>query len=347
MRGRDLITIGVVLVIVLAGGWLLVDSSPPPSPQPSFPPMTEVVGTRGLNFDKLPLWLSDHEILCLSGRAVLDTRTGQQRPLTNFQRLFLPGGRLAEQPPSDGGYLSPDKKWLLWSGGIGSYQTYRGYWIAARLDGSRVVTVMRPQRPVDAPSFAWMPDSRHWVEADCDVAAIGHRTRINVYGLDTPTVKSYTVPWPVLGAHLFFAPNGDGLLFSLAMGAAPIQLFHFRLQSTPRLIGTTTYQLPAIYAPECAVSPSGNQVAWVLYRVRLSPRRNLAERAAAWLTHTQTEYARSVWVSGLDGSGLRQVVPDAFDSPGWSVGNIQWTPDGRHLCIRHDDALWTVPVAGL
>ena len=308
-------------------------------------------GTNGLRLNFVPPWLDDHELLL--GQDALDIRTGKTRRLPGIACLFRLPGPLHGQTWSDPQMLclSPDRKWLLWPGSIPAQglsrknAPFQSAWFAGRLDGSRLLVRPRPINE-EQTTVAWEPGNKRWVEAEGSFSTPDDQTHLIVYSLDTPQEQDLTTNWQSLNSTLSFAPNGDGLLFSLGGGAAPVMLDRFHLGPGVTFLSSTNYALHATYANGCAPAPAADRVAWLLYSAHSPPRRSGIEKAMSFLDGAKTRYTRSVWVSRMDGGGLRQIVPDAdLGSPGWSMGNIQWTPDGRRLCLSYDNALWTVPVA--
>lgn len=309
-------------------------------PSPSVPQPVEVPGMEHSLPIDAALWRNAHQVLRLDGgglgAAVVDTISGSKTPVPHFTAIL---GRQTVSGPF-GVSLSPDGNWLLWHSFSNGPQS-RPIWIAAALDGSRVVTWPR-DGAVAFPKIAWMQDNRHWLEVQNGEElrqATGFKARVLFYSLDKPGVKTLPLQVPDWVSGCWFTPKGHLVVASLVGGAGTDDVYDFAFPA-PQPVRKVTLSLPATDVTECALSPQGDRFAWQLYKVHLSPRANLAERAVSLLLRRQTAYTHSIWVSDLDGGNLRQITPETERA---GPAYIHWTPDGKSIGYRYSDALWIVP----
>ena len=86
------------------------------------------------------------------------------------------------------------------------------------------------------------------------------------------------------------------------------------------------------WVQEVAVSPDGERIAWLLTKV-------LGEGARASV---------SLWVSGIDGSGLHRVgavrvrVQHGISPLADFASQLHWVPGDKKVSFEYGDALWTV-----
>ena len=333
----------VLLLVLAAATVLMMKAQLKQTAVPSFPSVlqpTEVPGMEHSLPIDAPLWRNAHQVLRLGGAgrgaSVVDTLSGSETPLTRFNAVL----NMKESFDTFRVSLSPDGNWLLWAGFSDRPQS-RPVWIAAALDGSRVVTWPR-DGSVSFPKIAWMQDNRHWLEIQNGEElrqATGFKARVLFYSLNKPGVRTLPLQVPNWVSGCWFTPQGHLIVASLVGGAGTNDVYDFAFPD-PQPVRKITLSLPATDVTECALSAKGGQFAWQLYKVHLTPRANLAERAASLLLRRQAAYTHSVWVSDLDGSNLRQLTPET-ERVGPSY--IHWTPDGQSVGYRYDDALWTVP----
>ena len=331
-----------LLLVLAAATVLMMKAQLKQTAVPSFPSAPQPAEAAGMEHSLgivAPLWRNAHQVLRLDGgglrASVVDTTSGSRTPLTNFSAI------LNRQTVSGlfGVFLSPDGNWLLWSS-FSSRPRSRPVWIAATLDGSRVVTWPR-DGSVAFPKIAWMRDNRHWLEiqnGDELRQATGFKARVLFYSLDKPGVKTLPLQVPDWVSGCWFTPKEHLIVASLVGGAGTDDVYDFAFPA-PQPVRKITLSLPATDVTDCALSPAGKQFAWQLYKVHLSPRANLAERAVALLLRRRTTYTHSIWVSDLDGGNLRQITPETERA---GPAYIHWTPDGKNVGYRYDDALWTV-----
>ncbi len=306
-------------------------------PSGSLPQPTQIPGMEFSIPIDAPLWCNDHQVLrfqSINAGAIVDTVSRRETPLTKMDAIWSKQGICGCFDVA----LSPNGKWLLWRGFSEGSQNRR-IWIAAALDGSRIITW--PCVGSDG-KIAWMQDSKHWIQIPSDEGvwrSSATPTPTRFYSLDTATVKTIPLFLPSWVSGCWFTPKNHLIVASLVGGAGTDDVYDFVLPS-PQPVRKVTLSLPATDITECALSPKGNQFAWQLYKVHLWPRANLAERAMSLLFHRRTSYTRSVWVSDFDGGHLRQVTSETE-----RVGPtyIHWTPDSKRIGFRYQNALWTVP----
>ncbi len=339
-RHRHLPTLLVVLALVLVqAAWRLAPD------RHRIEHVATPVGPIPSRSDQRYVVLSDRLVLLIpfggsSQNAVprlLDVATGKSEPMPQLRKWIGARGTLSRTEL----LLSPTGEWYLHvrRGGPGSRATL--------IHRSGRPTYSFPSRGEHTYSAAWTADGAEWVEFvgqafmelnNQPVQAYVHRTaspdaRVGLRDIDLPpTVHTYPealVPLPggrVAGTVI----DGDSLdlvTFSVGyVGAA-----------TPS--GQPPLPVPDISIPQALqVSPDGKHLAWLC---STTPRRSaLTEFIDRWLAWLRPDgpSGSSIWISGLDGSGLHEVV--STPSP---INDFAWCADGKRLWVVYRKALWTVP----
>ncbi len=140
---------------------------------------------------------------------LVDARTGKFKLLTALSRRL--GMRILKSARS--ALPSPDGKWILFL----SETRETTHWMAAALDGSRVV-----QWPYDKPGpifphFAWLPDSRHWIYLQSGT----NGCHVEICGLDTTAVTQRPAPAGV--SPYWFGVTSEGQILAEEAASPPPQ----------------------------------------------------------------------------------------------------------------------------
>jgi hypothetical protein len=357
---RSRIPLGLLLA------WAVPVSAVPPE-KPLLPQATRVIALEdqenhgGLGAMQVASpWLSDHELLHIHRKALYlyDTTAHTDTALpkltyqvksSNCPIAFLtaaPGapwvmwGQSANSPiyvasvdglkrwqwPSDGGMTMP-------------------YWCA---DGQRLIQFV----------FSGDPKTVHYTDAY--VNDVHTPTQSKMVGSLPPGFQSLEV-LVVVSEHHVVARTPDPVTFGNSKPLPKsVQKMMKKLKKADRSDGTSTFtfteqittrnlqditvwdldvptplhryavSLPA-QAQEVAVSPQGDRVAWLLMPSK--------SRGRAVPTV-------SLWVSGLDGTSLREIGSVRWTSQS-QMGDIptqvHWLPGGKRLGFIYGNSLWTVP----
>ena|SRR5579871_5556216 len=307
-----------------------------------------------------------------------DTATGAQRLMPAFSRLFQQSAvsdmrivQWFEGPGHDPGArgviggtfrsvcsVSPDGKWMLYYNCVGGANNpFRPMAIA--LDGSwRIVWPVLPEsRYSVALRPFWLPDSRRWAEILYDNTT---RKRLEaVYGLNGEH-HVQAVAWEKGDAEqetCGVTRSGSVLVRKYTPQSSPIRAVTFTAWDLPDILAdranaptrahTLTIPMPAHtidtngLAPR--LSPQGDRLAWVLILDNAPPEPAWLQRLRSWFGQGK-QRTMGLWVSGLDGSAMREIGHIAY-RPGDEVPqDIRWTPDGKRLSFLYKGALYTVPV---
>ena len=294
-------------------------------------------------------WLSDHELLLLRVReskgggggpdgsfafgegfylAVLDIRTGKERPFQAFNEIFFGSSRRSI------GYwiLSPDRNMLFWP----ERTKPRPIWHAATLDGAQSHFWAQPNGDgvgSETPYYAWMPDSRGWVallrraEERLDLA-IGSFDRHGVDRLIEYFHRGPGFGFPGL-AVLGVTEKCEGIAALWGGLDSSVRLFRFDVRAdNPTPDGFVIHPPNGTNALQIALSPSGDHLGWVLHA---GTNRRLDE----------------FWVSRLDGTDMRKVGEVSYKAffpmeDEHHPEGLAWTPDGRRLSFIYKGSLCTV-----
>ncbi len=360
---------GATLLALVAGISLLAYHSRPRSAWDRATPLTSnPVWARGV-YDYT--WLSPHELICLkfeSGfktpRALLvDIRTGKQS-------VVAPALDLSAR-------ISPDGRWLLWErarrsslGGI-DWQK-RSYHLTPVRPGalrSRFVLWQGPanfrQTQKRARDFAWLPDSRGWVEVCWPASDIRKRddsARLVEYRLSGARARVWQVPAP-LGACIEWVlgvtPAGEIVAATIAyegeLGNGSGSDLLLMQRSAAK---TATVRVCHVGAPpgdgwrinDAELSPDRTRIAWLYERERESTATALLARLRRKYDGATQEYRLRVTDTRgrlvRDLGGQRRVLYNN-DLSGW--GDVRWLPDGKSLSVRSWNAdasegtFWTLP----
>ena len=292
-------------------------------------------------------WLSDHEVLyaqqTLDGYrhlVRLDLRTGSALPVKALDPITY--GSLLN--------VSPDGNWLLWMP-----QNEAGSWYAVTSsDGSRSFRRL-PNAYND--NLAWLPGNRKWAT----VAGTGAQLNLDVSSIDDTTINHVTTDIPSEGARslLGFSSIGQAVLCPESkfyvgsyrrVKTLPLTLLDIR--HSPAASQTINVPVPA--QPDAQdgairLSPDGSRLLWSEVAFPNIPPQILGfllklPIPIQSIVHLQTGRRLNVWISRLDGSGLRNVGV-LQEERGREFGtDIKWTPDGKHISFIHGGRLYTMLV---
>lgn len=260
-------------------------------------------------------WLSDHALLVRrdGGRTWhrLDLRTGATAALTALTRRYRRTGSLL-QPLS----VSPDRAWLLWTDNDRTVH-------AATVDGARSFSV-----PVENTwdPVLWMPDSQALVTTDLSQTYGNAATLHPVRAPHAPRAFAFHAPvaWRLSNLDQTHLLAADRLwvcrwVDGESAPAGRLTLGWTSLRAvTPRARTTAMPLPPGVRRADACPSPDGARVVWLLRR------RNRDE----------------VWVSAIDGAGLRPVAGAVGPEIRW----VDWRPDGRSVSVVRDGVLTLHPI---
>ncbi len=226
--------------------------------------------------------------------------------------------------------MSSDGKWLLWVNDVAEngykYGTY-----GCKLDGTKRFQLFQFQE-----SIAWIPDSSKWLAIDTRKKS--HMAIVQVRGLDGKVqssirFKSSLIDSDGLDSVMLTKQNNElyWLFLTDSNETNKVKIIKWKLGKRSAPVQTISIPFPSDTEVDPGfpqLSPDGKQIAWV------ADRRNNA-------------YAKSIWISDLDGSMAREIgqLTTSLDETATFALGVRWVPDGKHLSFVYKNAIWTVPVS--
>lgn len=284
-------------------------------------------------------WLSDHEVMTFRDPDKQDwtllrrdLKAGTEMPLNELtQRFTQSGGN------PDSVQVSPDGKWMLWTGlenGV----------LVATLDGKRFWR----EKSRHISEVRWHPDSRRWIEI---VEADEMYSYVILHSVEKPQKG--------VGKPIFPAiPAGEEMVDSrnMALTADEHLLVCYWNETTgdlnpiariraagfnanPGNTNKIIFQAPrpSLFG-EIVFHPPVGRLVWVLE----------CERPWSLLGILGLSVSTDFWISELKGGGsarpVGSLLTKRFGIRGAGPYNVRWTPDGKRLSFVYENALWTVPV---
>ncbi len=257
-----------------------------------------------------------------------DARTGRQTRVNHLERFMNdtngPGTLFSWQ-------ASPNGRWLLFT----RADDRRVIHAAARTDEDTWLSWTN--RFWNSLSF-WLSDSRGFVEWRVrERGGAGRLYRVEPHQAATVEVNlpaEPSAPGPLIGDH------GRAVLPLVHGTHAQGQIIQVQFTATDPVLTTSALDFPKDFGAIdwiCQVGPTGDRLAWLVFFQERWP--HLRWERSFPFVQTETRFVASLWVSGLDGSRLREVghLPPSED-----IRRISWTPDGHHLSFVCRDALWKV-----
>lgn len=295
-------------------------------------------------------WLSTHEVLYQRAKSrsrentewsffKRDIATGRDTFLRRLSRVVREqtGSVQADLEPS------PDGKWVIWSVLSVDAQWY----VVCSLDGSSYF----PAGEQGLGPF-WLNDSRHWVDLVDDTLSSrkpGQETRTQalIHDIKAPhEVKSIPLPhlsltqeaqdgneYAVVHAVVWpdtFVMETPLLHDSSHPAIEKVTITTIALRDRPPTVHEYPVNLPnGVSVRSMQFSPHGDRIAW-------------------WLEEKHNPGVVTLWISDLNGHGLRELgeigIEPSERCP-LTLCSLEWLPDGKRLSFLYQDALWTVPVS--
>jgi hypothetical protein len=327
-------------------------------------------------------WLSDHAFL-YARRGKNDHYQFHRYDL--HTRQSIPLERLTRLVNDSGGYLidqvSPDGKWAVWR----IFRYPEGRWFAAALEGTgslswpcKRISGEPGDWTVYSSSYVrWLADSRHVAEFVTDRDKKGsHIIHVFIHDVQTGTVtasllrESSGMSTLYLGeikltssgqalatdwdAWIYNDPNlgfmrTDLKFYSWSLHAPDAAPRHWELKapdSSPHWIRHSHFDPQLL---DLEVSPDGERLSWVLWRHKTVPWQALVQRFIPRVQVSSQE-RWEIWVSGVDGSNMRQIgyedLPGPENNKALSIPTLptlQWLPDGKQLSFIYKDVVYIVP----
>ncbi len=290
-------------------------------------------------------WLSADTIVTFGGTSPgwLDAMTvrvdGSGRPQL-MQSLTGALSKYPDRTPT-APRLSPDGKWALWPGTGPNGLT----WVAARLDGTKTVTMPRTAPDVMADKAArWLPKSGGWLE----ICENGPKPSLSVLDPNRNATFMQTLqdtPQTCIGT------SADGKALLTTVGGAPgsAQMMSVDAQKLLEMKGTTPATVAKLTAQydarmedyEMTVSPAGDRIAWKFGQKRATDTTWIGQ--AKWNIGLVPTIRYSLCVSKLDGSDMREI--GMLESRGNQLGfhTLRWSPDSKKIGFFNDGKLYVVP----
>ena len=211
-------------------------------------------------------------------------------------------------------------------------------WVLTDLKGKELMAwPMRDNDPY------WAPDGKSWVSIDQS------RHRITRYTMDSGRPTSLRLPQRNAEP---LAYDGKETVISVQQGGAPTRLCFttFTGQTTSRDV-TMPPGTSQIF--EVKASPQGDRIGWYIgrggrtttwvekllqfFRIGGTPSSGAGRNAP----YVNTE---GIWVSRLDGTGMRPVGEVAAEWAPVGMGSFTWRPDGKQVLITYRNGIYRIPV---
>lgn len=249
-------------------------------------------------------WRNSHEVLVYDHdfhSYLVDIDNGSQTPI----RFGMAYGSVQTGAIQ----FSPDGRWLLWATGTDN----KPLWAAMDLMTSQTITRPRfkPASGVTQYDFAWLPDSRHWVQRSIT------GTSVPVYSIDKEQIRNIDLSSP---ASLTQPPGNAPPLSAFLNSSSPLEQSHGHMPS-----------------------PTHDRVAWIA-----SDKNYSFDFPAFWGMSHRTFFSLiprqqyALWVSNTDGNNARRIVSGISDDA--EPVCLNWTPDGKRLSFYSHNTLWIAPV---
>jgi hypothetical protein len=306
-------------------------------------------------------WISDHEvIICRYGATdtfdkliLVNTIDRTSAPLDVLNQKFR-----AELANLDRVWISasPDGKWLVFTSRIRSEPTKapRFTYIAASVDGSRSLGWLASEREPEAP--IWMRDGHRWVET---VGGNGqYLSRLVIHNVDGAQENSIVKLDDFVGDMVGIDAQDRGVFrfyAGMTYNGPPLPCGHEVQAFLPGAADRKSHEL-IVQPPdpdvdctfiETPMSRNGRRVAWTFDYTRSDPLMQKLHRIFARIP-LREERVHSLWVSGLDGSNMREVgyVPEQSADNGFTktLEYIEWLPGDIALSYLYNNRLYVVPV---
>ncbi|HLK58791.1 MAG TPA: hypothetical protein VKU00_19620 [Chthonomonadaceae bacterium] len=309
------------------------------------------------------LWLSDDTALGMTYEGyhdeafLLNAHTRAKTPLDTLNTA------LQTITPTDEQHLSPDGKWLLWTGVCNSQHMPPGYGkryvlpqIGPHFDSYRAVaTAIDGSRQIDTQqgnNLAWFPDSQSWIRLGYHLNGAAWQTFTEEQSLSSPQKRVTALPngisLPINGRLLGVLPDKRLLILCGSLSSfqrnSSLSLCTLRLDSKLPSVQSYPISLPFGWTiANVKLSPSGYRLAWQAYGRRNRVPRFLM-RFPVFASQSRENIYR-LWVTDVDGSHRKEVGEEAAPPiDGWDLSfyDLSWLPDGKHLSFIFRGALWTV-----
>ncbi len=372
------IALGVVLLGISVASWVIRPAprvtTPPATPAAAPPPPAEPrrsdadllrvvrhVGQLPDGENATYFWRSEREAVLLRPApkapahfrlTVLNTQSGKEQPLRSFNEAFggllrghrtqvtvagRPGAELTYEAPVAA--LSPEGRSLLWFGG-------RLFWHAATLEGEATGRWRQPS-PLRNQAV-WLRDGQRWAEVETDLReGLFYLRRVHLHDLRSPQADR-TVETPALedGFALGFTPEEKLLVRHGSAAEAretpeveAVSLTQVDLSDEQGQLDRYPLRLPdPSRVVECALSPAGDRLAWIL-----EPRAPSAGPPPRF----------ELWTSGLRGETMVQVgstsgkkgepAGASWTDESHGPRDLRWLPGGKQVSFRLRDDLYLAP----
>jgi hypothetical protein len=310
------------------------------------------------------VWLSDVEAVGLSFEGyedhafLLNAGTGVRAPIQALNDTFK------SITPSGEQHLSPDGKWLLWTGVRNTQHLPAAYGKRHVLPGPgprfykglRVVATAlngsRQEERQQGNDLAWLPNSQGWVRYLWGQSGGARRSSVQGQTLASSQTTKRAVPKLPLtrGTVKVLGVRPDNHLLVCCVpppvpGHGGVAIYDIALGSDPPSVITCTLTLPAGWsAMDLALSPSGDRLAWKTIGDRI-PFPDFVSRLLPFVDPSSHPVI-GLWVSRVDGGDLHEIGDeDAPRIDGWSqyLYDLGWTPNGKRVSFIFQGSLWTTP----
>jgi len=264
-----------------------------------------------------------------------DVETGTMRKIASY-----PKGKERGFTSEQLFHLSPDRKWLLFTG----FDTNTVMSLTAKPSLVQIPLnkPLVPNKPTTIlQGAAWMPDSLHWLELSEDKSGNG---LLLVHTLDGKTAQGIAVPGVVQWRTLLgITEHGAALLgenIAKQGQETRVKYLEVNLKTGQTTENTALNQVPSLRSPEIytpVLSPTGDRIAWA---TRHNP--GILIGILRMLGHKPQTTPYEISTCRLDGSQLHSV--DNVECQGREmVEMMEWLPDNKQISFTFRDTLYTVP----
>ncbi|MCW3051416.1 MAG: hypothetical protein JWN14_586 [Chthonomonadales bacterium] len=338
------VLLGTILLIPITMAWIVV-SHPLPTGS-SLAHSHRLPATQGVpNFVGSAqgyVWLDEKTVRQVNSVPVktidikdTDVETGRVRKVASYPK-GKETGYVADQLT----HLSPDRKWILYSGfNVHTMMALTGkpFSIQIPLDTKLVlgqsITILQ--------RAAWMPDSLHWLELSEDKSG---NSVLLLHALDGKTAQRFVVPgaaqWRTL---LGLTARGTALLEMNTANSghtAHMKFLEVDLKTGQCMENAALNKVPSLQEAEMftpTLSPHGDRIAWA---TRHNP--DIVTNFARMFRHKPQTARYEIWSCRLDGSQVH--CADRVECQGRDeVEMTNWLPDNKRISFAFRDTFYIVP----
>jgi hypothetical protein len=302
-----------------------------------------------LNGDLAYQWSTPDQIVVMHVRGrvtVVNVANGEEQPLQRLNDAFRRRPALESLSRVIPNWvLSPDGRSIL----TYTFVNGRAEWVAASIDGSRVVEAPTPTL-IDPVAF-WERDSRGFVQLAFREST-GYARRFRLDGPNPPAStpigsdpRDYRIDLPHFQFEDPYMPLGEfapgRLLIANFGGRSGVRFMVVDLRRPGRPEPVDVDVPSGAVVREIELSPDGRRLGWILdFAVgSMDPSLRSLPFVPVGPRHGNSE----VWVSNRNGSGMHPVATPGVEPNRSGPFNLRWTPDSKNVTFVYSGALYSAP----